>query len=80
MPSHLRGKENDRNEREQINEQINKIRYKRDVEMKHNLIKRSVVFNEAVDIFRDVEHYHHNNEQTDGKEKRANELFKDIPV
>ena len=80
MSRHLRGEENHRDEGEQIYEQINKIRYKRDVKMKHHLIKRGMVFDEAVDVFRHVEHYHHDNKQTDGKEKRANEFSKDIPV
>ena len=48
--------------------------------MENDLIKRGMVFDETVDVFRHVEHYHHDNEQTDGKEECANEFSKNIPV
>ena len=48
--------------------------------MEYHLIQRGVVFDEAVDIFRHVEDYHHHNKQTDGKEECANEFSENIPV
>ena len=80
MPCHLRGEKYHRDKSEKIDEKVDEIRYERDVVMKDHLIKRGVVFDEAVDIFGNVEHYHHDNEKTDGKEKSANELSENIPV
>ena len=48
--------------------------------MENDLIKRSVIFDETVDVFRDIEHNDDDNKQTDGKEKCANEFFENIPV
>jgi hypothetical protein len=80
MPRHLGGEKDDRDKGEQIYEKVNEIRDKRNVEMKHHLIKRGVVLDEAVHVFRHVEHYNHYDEQTDGKEESANEFLENIPV
>jgi hypothetical protein len=51
MTCHLGCKENDGDEDKKINEQINKIRYKRHIIMESHFSECSLVFYKAVDVF-----------------------------
>ena len=48
--------------------------------MENDLIKRGVIFNETINVFRDIKYYDDDNKQTDGKEKCANKFSKYVPV
>jgi hypothetical protein len=71
---------NDRNEREEVTEEIYKIRYEIQVIIENDGLERGFLGDELVDIFRKVENNDDHDQQRNGIEKRTQEFFNDIVI
>ena len=80
MSCHLRGEEYHRYKDKEIDKKIDEIRDERYIIMKHHFFKRCLVFYEAIDIFRHIEDYHDEYQQTYREEESAYVFFKYIPI
>lgn len=80
MTRKFRGEEYHRYEDKEIDKKIDKIRYERYIIMKHHFFERCLVFYEAIDIFRHIEDYHDEYQQTYREEESAYVFFKYIPI